>query len=50
VQTNGSLGRGTFHDLSGPIVVPGTAEGTTNYIHTNGATDSIELYRVRLGP
>ena len=50
VQTNGNLGNGTFHDLSGPIVVPGTAEGTTNYVHTDGATDSAKFYRVRLGP
>ena len=50
VQTNGNLGSGTFHDLSLPIVVPGTAEGTTNYVHTNGATDGTKFYRVRLGP
>ncbi len=50
VQTNGNFGSGTFHDLSLPIVVPGTAEGTTNYIHTNGATNSATFYRVRLGP
>ena len=50
VQTNGNLGSGTFHDLSLPIVVPGTAEGTTNYVHTGGATDNTKFYRVRLGP
>jgi hypothetical protein len=50
VQTNGNLGRGTFHDLSLPIIVPGKAEGTTNYVHTAGATDSAKFYRVRLGP
>ncbi|HXI69213.1 MAG TPA: thrombospondin type 3 repeat-containing protein [Verrucomicrobiae bacterium] len=50
VQTNGNLGSGTFHDLSAPIVVPGTAEGTTNYVHTDGATDRAKFYRVRLGP
>jgi hypothetical protein len=50
VQTNGNLGSGTFHDLSLPIVVPGTAAGTTNYLHTDGATDSAKFYRVRLGP
>ena len=50
VQTNGNLGSGTFHDLSLPIVVPGTAEGTTNYVHTGGATDRTKFYRVRLGP
>jgi hypothetical protein len=50
VQTNGNLGSGTFQDLSLPIVVPGTAAGTTNYVHTNGATDNTKFYRVRLGP
>lgn len=50
VQTNGNLGSGTFHDLSLPIVVPGTAGGTTNYVHINGGTSSTKFYRVRLGP
>jgi hypothetical protein len=50
VQTNGNFGSGTFYDLSLPIVVPGTAEGATNYVHTNGATNSATFYRVRLGP
>ncbi|NOS68605.1 MAG: hypothetical protein HOP33_01565 [Verrucomicrobia bacterium] len=50
VQTNGNFGSGTFHDLSLPIVVPGSAEGTTNYVHINGATNSATFYRVRLGP
>ena len=50
VQANGDLGSGTFHDLSLPIAVPGTAEGTTNYVHTDGGTNSTEFYRVRLGP
>ena len=50
VQTNGNLGSGTFHDLSLPIVVPGTTEDTTNYVHTNGVSDSPQFYRVRLGP
>jgi hypothetical protein len=50
VQTNGNLTSGTFRDLSLPIVVPGTAEGTTNYVHLNGATNGARFYRVRLGP
>lgn len=50
VQTNGNLASGTFSDLSLPIAVPGTAEGTTNYVHTDGATNSTRFYRVRLGP
>ncbi len=50
VQTNGNMGSGGFHDLSLPIVVPGTAEGTANYVHTKGATDGTKFYRVRLGP
>ncbi len=50
VQTNGNLGSGTFYDLSQPIVVPGTTEDTTNYVHTNGVADGPQFYRVRLGP
>lgn len=50
VQTNGDVGSGTFHDLSLPIVIPGTAEGTTNYVDSNGATDGTKCYRVRLRP
>lgn len=50
VQTNGNVQGGTFRDLGLPIVVPGTSEGTTNFIHTNGATNSATFYRVRLGP
>lgn len=50
VQTNGTAWGGTFHDLSLPIVVPGAAEGTTNYIHLNGAKNGALFYRVRLGP
>lgn len=50
VQTNGTAWGGTFHDLSLPIVVPGSAEGTTNYIHPNGAKNGTLFYRVRLGP
>jgi hypothetical protein len=50
VQTNGSLGGGTFHDLSPVIPVPGTGESTTNYVHTNGASGATRFYRVRLGP
>ena len=50
VQTNGNLVPGTFHDLTLPIVVPGTAEAATNYVHTNGAANGTRFYRVRLGP
>lgn len=50
VQTNGNMGSGGFHDLSLPIVVPGTNEGTANYVHTKGAADGTKFYRVRLGP
>lgn len=50
VQTNGNVRGGTFRDLGLPIAVPGTAEGTTNYVHPNGATNSAIFYRVRLGP
>ena len=50
VQTNGNLGKGTFRDSSRVIAVPGTDEGTTNYVFTNGVADSQRFYRVRLGP
>ena len=50
VQTNGNLGSGMFHDLSLPIVIPGTTGGTTNYVHTNGVMNGPKFYRVRLGP
>lgn len=50
VQTNGNMDSGTFHDLSQPIIVPGTNEGTMNYVHTNGAADSTKFYRVKLAP
>lgn len=50
VQTNGTARGGTFRDLSLPITVPGTTEGTTNYVHTNGAINGALFYRVRLGP
>ena len=50
VQTNSSPGGGTFNNLSPLIVVPGTASGTTNYVHTNGAAAGSRFYRVRLGP
>jgi hypothetical protein len=50
VQTNGNSSTGTFNDLAPAIPVPGTAEGTTNYIHTNGAASNTKFYRVRLRP
>jgi hypothetical protein len=50
VQTNGTARGGTFRDLGLPITVPGTTEGTTNYVHTNGAINGALFYRVRLGP
>jgi hypothetical protein len=50
VQTNGILDSGSFHDLSRPIIVPGTNDCTTNYVHSHGAADGAKFYRVRLGP
>lgn len=50
VQTNGNMGSGTFRDLSRPIAVSGTNEGTASYVHTNGAADGAKFYRVKLAP
>ena len=50
VQTNDNWGTGAFHDMTLPIFVPGTVEGTTNYVDTIGATNGTRFYRVRLGP
>ena len=36
-----------FLDLSPVIPVSGTSEGTTNYLHLGGATNSAGYYRVR---
>ena len=49
--TNASGGVTTnFLDLSPPIVVGGTNEGTTNYLHPGGATNPAGFYRVRTQP
>jgi hypothetical protein len=45
----GAISKG-FVDISGPISVGGTNEGTTNYLHVGGATNQGGFYRVRLGP
>jgi hypothetical protein len=50
VQTNGDLRAGSFNDLSPVIPVPGSAEGSTYYVHKDGATNRAISYRVRLGP
>jgi hypothetical protein len=50
VQTNGNLGGGAFHDLSGVISIGGTAEGTTSYVHPGALTNGANFYRVRLQP
>ena len=41
---------GNFVDLSPVIVIPGTNEGSTNYVHVGGATNPAAYYRVRLVP
>ena len=43
------MGSGAFHDLSLPIVVPGTDEGTTNYVHTNGADGQHKILSREIG-
>ncbi len=51
IATNGTGGlTNRFTDLSGLISVPGTGEGTTNYVRVGGATNRGAYYRVRLGP
>jgi hypothetical protein len=51
LQTNGNPGGRAFQDSGVAIAVPpGTGEGTTNYVQTNGAVNGIQFYRVRLGP
>jgi len=51
IATNSTGGlTNRFADLSGLISVPGTGEGATNYVHTDGATNRGAYYRVRLGP
>lgn len=50
LQTNSIPGTG-FADFNPLITVPGSTEGTTNYLHIGGVTVSNAFfYRVRLGP
>ena len=40
-----------FVDISGPIIIPGTGDATTNYVDGSGATNTpSRYYRVRLVP
>ncbi len=40
-----------FTDLSGPIIIPGSGDVTTNYVDVGGATNTpARFYRVRLAP
>ena len=40
-----------FNDISGPIVIPGSGDVTTNYLDLGGATNMpSRFYRIRLGP
>ncbi len=49
VQTNGiGAGADTYSDLSGPILISGTGESATNYLHA-GARPG-RYYRIRLVP
>jgi hypothetical protein len=47
ISTNLATG---FVDLSPVIPIPGSAEGTTNYLHLGGASNPAAYYRVRLAP
>jgi hypothetical protein len=46
---NGGVPTG-FSDLSPVIEAGGTNEGTTNYVHLNGATNRARYYRVWVQP
>ena len=51
IATNSTGGiTNRFTDLSGVISVGGTGEGTTSYVHADGATNRGAYYRIRLGP
>ena len=39
-----------FVDLGNTIVIGGTGEGTTNYVHPGAATNRAAFYRIRLEP
>jgi len=40
-----------FTDLSGPLLISGTGDVTTNYVDDNGATNApTRFYRIRLVP
>lgn len=40
-----------FGDISGPIMIPGSGDATTNYVDLGGATNSpAQYYRIRLVP
>jgi pectate lyase len=55
VQATGGDANGgyitNFIDLSGPIILPGSGDATTNYIDAGGATNTpARYYRIRLAP
>ena len=48
---NGSYATNNFADISGPIIISGSGDTTTNYVDVGGATNKpARYYRVRLVP
>ena len=50
LRTNVMGGAAGFADVSAVITMPGTGEGSTNYVHVGGATNPAAFYRIRLVP
>ena len=48
---NARLHATNFTDISGPIIISGSGDATTNYLDSGGATNVLSrYYRIRLGP
>jgi GH25 family lysozyme M1 (1,4-beta-N-acetylmuramidase) len=50
IRTNSIGSPAAFLDVSPVISVPGSNEGSTNYVHLGGATNPAAFYRIRLVP
>jgi len=48
VQTKTLLDPGGFADISGPIVLYGSGDGATNFLHLGGALGPERYYRIRI--
>jgi len=50
-DTQGGYAAGSFTNISGPIVIPGSGDTTANYVDGGGATNiPSRYYRIRLVP